>query len=75
MPRLLWSSDPEEEPSTSTRDRDLIPTDEHLTDDTLDDLWTWLFNASTSRDGVDPQLVFVKIINSVKIYISYMSYY
>ena len=66
MARLWSSADPGAGNSAaSTRDRDLISTDEYLKDDTLDNLWTWF-----CKDGVDPQLVFVKIINSVNIYYS-----
>jgi len=48
---------------TSTRDRDLIPTDELLTDDALDELWAWFCGAA--KDGIDLQLIFVKLVNSV----------
>jgi len=51
---------------TSTRDRDLIPSDELLTDDALDELWVWFCGAA--KDGTDLQLVFVKLINSVSSY-------
>ena len=46
-----------------TRDRDLLSADKFLTEDALDELWTWFCGAA--KDGVDPQLVFVKMINSV----------
>ena len=45
------------------RDRDLISADEFLTDNVLDELWTWF--CSIGKDRTDPQLVFVKMINSV----------
>lgn len=71
MKSLWWDSKPSSSttPGSSIRDRDLISTDEHLTNDTLDDLWTWY--QSATKDGVDPQLVFVKLINSVNIFLMF----
>jgi len=54
---------------TSTRDRDLISSDELLTDDALDELWAWFCGAA--KDGTDLQLVFVKLINSVSSYLTF----
>ncbi|KAF8419106.1 hypothetical protein EV426DRAFT_567771 [Tirmania nivea] len=75
--QFLWGPSPNQTPSSSasaasstvyspagTRDRDLISTDEFLTDDILDEIWTWFRGAT--KDWVDPQLVFVKMINSAR---------
>ncbi|KAF8466021.1 hypothetical protein BDZ91DRAFT_217867 [Kalaharituber pfeilii] len=47
-----------------TRDRDLLVADEVLTERSLDTLWDW-FRAAY-KDNVDPQMIFVKIVNSVR---------
>ncbi|KAF8419104.1 hypothetical protein EV426DRAFT_720195 [Tirmania nivea] len=77
--RLWWVSLPDQAPSSSasvasstsshasatrTRDKDLILTDRFLTDDVLDELWAWFCDAA--QDGVDPQLMFVKMVNSAR---------
>lgn len=46
------------------RDRDLCESDALLTDSHLDDLWEWYSGANKS--GVDPQILFTKIVNSVR---------
>ena len=45
------------------RDVDLLDTDQFLLNEELDELWEWFFTASA--EGMDPELVFVKLINSV----------
>ncbi|KAF8461547.1 hypothetical protein BDZ91DRAFT_313147 [Kalaharituber pfeilii] len=45
------------------RDRDLPQCDDFLTDPMLDSLWDWFCTAMNK--STDPQLVFVKLINSV----------
>jgi len=45
------------------RDVALLDTDQFLPNEELDELWEWFFTASA--EGMDPELVFVKLINSV----------
>ncbi|KAF8465657.1 hypothetical protein BDZ91DRAFT_697017 [Kalaharituber pfeilii] len=46
------------------RDHDLLEPDNFLTDAQLDTLWDWFCLAN--REKVDPQMVFVKLVNSVR---------
>ncbi|KAF8451588.1 hypothetical protein BDZ91DRAFT_686911 [Kalaharituber pfeilii] len=46
------------------RDRDLLVADEVLTERALDTLWDWFRVAH--KDNIDPQMIFVKIVNSVR---------
>ncbi|RPB27937.1 hypothetical protein L211DRAFT_474815 [Terfezia boudieri ATCC MYA-4762] len=46
------------------RDIDLLDTDQFLSNEELDELWDWFFAASA--EGMDAELVFVKLINSAR---------
>ena len=46
------------------RDVDLLESDQFLPAGELDELWEWFYNAF--NDNIDPELIFVKIINSVR---------
>lgn len=46
------------------RDVALLDTDQFLPNEELDELWEWFFTASA--EGMDPELVFVKLINSAR---------
>ncbi|KAF8453557.1 hypothetical protein BDZ91DRAFT_686781 [Kalaharituber pfeilii] len=46
------------------RDPDLIQPDNYLTDGKLDKLWDWFGGAIQNK--TDPQLIFVKLVNSVR---------
>ena len=50
-------------PQKQTRDRDLLTVDSVLTDEALDNLWNWYSEAT--ENNVDPQMIFVKFVNSV----------
>ena len=45
------------------RDPDLLDTDQFLSSQDLDELWDWFYSAYVMN--VDPELLFVKTINSV----------
>jgi len=51
------------------RDRDLLDADNYLTDPLLDTLWGW-FNKAL-EEKVDPQMVFVKLVNVVSTSLPY----
>lgn len=46
------------------RDPSLLDADQFLSGDDLDELWEWFHTAHA--DNIDPELVFVKLINSVR---------
>ncbi|KAF8472147.1 hypothetical protein BDZ91DRAFT_717331 [Kalaharituber pfeilii] len=46
------------------RGRDLMQSDNFLTDSTLDSLWEWFITAN--RDKLDLRIIFVKLVNAVR---------
>ncbi|KAF8462109.1 hypothetical protein BDZ91DRAFT_797385 [Kalaharituber pfeilii] len=46
------------------RDRDLMEADDYLTESKLDSLWTWF--SAANRNMMDLQMIFVKLVNSVR---------
>ena len=57
------SQTPPDGKMTTDRDKDLLFSDAYLTEAALDDLWHWYRGAT--KDGLDPQMIFVKMVNAV----------